>query len=246
MSLSNKITLLILLLLAVMATCVYTHIDDFEPKTATPLSLNEEIVIPTEENEANLEEQTIKEKSDNIEQLEESDEQKVEEKIEKAPVVEVQKEEETTPTLQVTAEVQTLKQEPVKAEVQQEVPQTNKAVQDEINSIIEQSGIIFKRMSYNVTPKSMETIEAVAVILKKYPLLHFEVAGHTDAKGDESFNQFVSEQRAQSVMKILIDLGVEPERLTAKGYGETMPIVPNDPQGYSLVNRRVEINIVEE
>lgn len=246
MSLSSKITLLILLLIALMATCVYTHIDDFEPTQAPILTQNEEDLASETQKEESLEEQTIKEKTDDIQQLEESDEQKVEEKIEEIPAVEQVKEEPETPALKVTAEVQPPKKEVQKPEVKKEEPKNNKAVQDEINGIIEENGIIFKRMSYNVTPNSMQTIEAVAVVLKKYPLLHFEVAGHTDAKGDESFNQFVSEQRAQSVMKILIDLGIEPERLTAKGYGEAMPIVPNDAQGYSLVNRRVEINIVEE
>jgi flagellar motor protein MotB len=45
---------------------------------------------------------------------------------------------------------------------------------------------------------------------------------------------------------LLITLGVEENRLSAKGYGETMPLVPNDKEGYSLTNRRVEFNIIEE
>lgn len=244
MSLSSKITLLFLLLVALMVACVYTHIDDFTPTTTeTPTQKVEEVTFTTQ-NEETLEEKTIKEQTDNIQQQEEQDTQKIEESVAKENA---QKEDETTKTVELKVTAQVQNEPAVEQEVKKEEPKIdNKTVQEEINAILKQRGIIFKRMSYSVTPESLETIKAVAEILKQHPELHFEVAGHTDAKGDESFNQMVSEQRAQSVMKTLIELGIGSNRLTAKGYGEAMPIVPNDAQGYSLTNRRVEINIVEE
>lgn len=81
-------------------------------------------------------------------------------------------------------------------------------------------------------------LERISKILIKYPQSRIEVAGHTDAKGSEEYNQRLSEQRAQVVANQLIHNGVSAQRIMAVGYGESRPISSND-----AMNRRVEILI---
>lgn len=69
----------------------------------------------------------------------------------------------------------------------------------------------------------------------------FEVDGHTDARGTEILNDELSVRRAQAVTKVLVDLGVAPDRIHAKGYGMSKPLTA-DPM--ADVNRRVETRMV--
>ena len=87
-------------------------------------------------------------------------------------------------------------------------------------------------------------------ILKENSDIKVEIGSHTDSRGDDLYNQRLSQQRAQSVVYYLINNGVERERLVAKGYGETKPIAPNknkngsdDPEGRQM-NRRTEFKII--
>jgi len=123
---------------------------------------------------------------------------------------------------------------------------STKAIQKEISSIVNENRIIFKRLSTEVTQKSIQTIEKIAQILKENPTVKVEIGGHTDAKGDDEVNAYVSKHRALSVQKLLVKFGIAPERLSAVGYGESKPIVQNDSQGYSAKNRRVEFKIIKE
>ena len=87
-------------------------------------------------------------------------------------------------------------------------------------------------------------------ILKENSDIKVEIGSHTDSRGDDLYNQRLSQQRAQSVVDYLINNGVERERLVAKGYGETKPIAPNknrngsdNPEGRQM-NRRTEFKII--
>ncbi len=77
-----------------------------------------------------------------------------------------------------------------------------------------------------------------------------EIGAHTDSKGDDLYNKSLSEKRAESVMNFLIKKGIHKNRLKSKGYGESMPIAPNqypngddNPLGRAK-NRRVTIKIL--
>lgn len=81
------------------------------------------------------------------------------------------------------------------------------------------------------------------------PKVRLEISGHTDGNGSDEYNMDLSQRRAESVMSFLIDKGIEEKRLSAKGYGETQPIAPNNnpdgsdnPEGRKL-NRRTEVKI---
>ena len=71
------------------------------------------------------------------------------------------------------------------------------------------------------------------------------MAGHTDDVGSASYNQKLSADRAEVVRKALIDQGIDATRLTAKGYGATKPLVPNDSEEHRAVNRRTEMIVID-
>jgi outer membrane protein OmpA-like peptidoglycan-associated protein len=64
--------------------------------------------------------------------------------------------------------------------------------------------------------------------------------------GSDEDNQNLSEQRAKSVKKVLISMGIEPNRMTTKGFGESKPIVPNTTPENRAKNRRTEFVIIEK
>lgn len=124
--------------------------------------------------------------------------------------------------------------------------ENTKKLQSMINDVLNENKIIFKRRSVKVTDASNIALKKVAQILKDNDFLNIEVAGHTDSRGKASLNKRLSQQRANSVRAILISLGINKNRLKAVGYGEKFPIAKDDKDGLSEINRRVEINIIEE
>jgi outer membrane protein OmpA-like peptidoglycan-associated protein len=102
-------------------------------------------------------------------------------------------------------------------------------------------GILFNTASDQIKPESEPTLNEVLQLLKSQPTLNLTIEGHTDAQGSDSYNQDLSQRRAQSVVAWLTSHGVEAGRLTAAGFGKTHPVSDNaTPQGRTL-NRRVEL-----
>ncbi|WP_319778226.1 OmpA family protein [Maridesulfovibrio sp.] len=69
----------------------------------------------------------------------------------------------------------------------------------------------------------------------------FEIGGHTDSKGSAAYNMALSDRRADAVRNFLLDNGVASSKMSVKGYGETLPIYPNDTAEGRAKNRRVVI-----
>ena len=99
---------------------------------------------------------------------------------------------------------------------------------------------------------SYPTLDTLVETLKENPSVVIEIGGHTDSIGSDNYNVKLSQARAAKVVKYLISKGIEKERLTAKGYGETMPVAPNttadgkdDPQGRQQ-NRRTEFKVLSK
>jgi outer membrane protein OmpA-like peptidoglycan-associated protein len=105
------------------------------------------------------------------------------------------------------------------------------------------SGILFKVDSYNLQEPAKENIAELSETLKKYDDTNILFAGHTDNTGSEKYNQQLSEDRAKSVAEYTSFLGVESNRMTIIGYGETEPIASNETAQGRQQNRRVEIAI---
>lgn len=175
--------------------------------------------------------------SDNIDEVKEAEEIKVEnpqvvlENIENTPKT-IKKEE-------IVEKTETI--EPITNSIE-----NTKKLQSMINDVLKENKITFKRRSVKVTKDSNISLEKIAQILKDNDFLKIEVAGHTDSRGKASLNKRISQQRANSVRAILISLGINKNRLKAVGYGEKFPIAKDDKNGLSEINRRVEINIIEE
>lgn len=106
-------------------------------------------------------------------------------------------------------------------------------------------GIYFDTDKSEIKPASTATLDEVASLLKIDRALKLEISGHTDNTGDRAHNLKLSEARAQAVVKALVGkYGVESARLSAKGYGDSKPVAPNDNDGNKARNRRVELRKV--
>jgi len=105
----------------------------------------------------------------------------------------------------------------------------------------------FAKASADILPVSDELLSEVATVLIANPQIHkVEVQGHTDSDGNDAYNLDLSQRRVDSVVEFLVNKGVERERLLAKGYGETKPMVPNTTKANKAQNRRVQFIIVEQ
>jgi outer membrane protein OmpA-like peptidoglycan-associated protein len=91
-----------------------------------------------------------------------------------------------------------------------------------------------------------ETLDReIATELSANSALTVRVEGHTDALGSDAYNQSLSQRRAESVKKYLVDKGISSSRIEAKGLGESMPVASNDTAEGREQNRRVEIKVLE-
>lgn len=97
----------------------------------------------------------------------------------------------------------------------------------------------FSHNSTTLKSGGYQEIARMASVLNKYPNTRIKVAGHTDRRGPEAYNQQLSFRRAESVKRALIQQGVSPNRISTLGYGESQPISSNYAQ-----NRRVEVTII--
>lgn len=90
------------------------------------------------------------------------------------------------------------------------------------------------------------TVEKVAQFLNEYPERSILVEGFTDSQGSDQFNQQLSEQRAQTVKRLLVNYGVDSSRINTEGYGEEFPVANNETSAGRQQNRRVEIVIAKQ
>ncbi len=103
--------------------------------------------------------------------------------------------------------------------------------------------ILFAFSKSDLSDSAKKNLDNLATILKNNPNTNIEIQGHTDSRGTEEYNMGLSLRRANSVRDYLISQGIDPSRMTVKGYGETAPAYSNDtPEGMAQ-NRRVEFLI---
>lgn len=105
----------------------------------------------------------------------------------------------------------------------------------------------FEPNSAKILPDSGTLLEEMADVLQKNPRLkRVEIQGHTDSTGNVPRNRALSQERADAVRERLVALGVAPERLAAKGYGDERPLAPNVTAANRARNRRVALVILEQ
>ncbi len=115
------------------------------------------------------------------------------------------------------------------------------------DKIVLDDRVHFWTNSAKLRPASYPLLERVADVIRQNPTyVHIEVQGHTDERGSEAFNQRLSQGRAESVMEFLISKGIAKDRLTAKGFGFSKPLVDKKSERAWFMNRRVEFTITRE
>lgn len=120
------------------------------------------------------------------------------------------------------------------------------------NQSIVLNNVFFEFDSDKLTPESKTELEKLYNLLINNPSIKIEISGHTDSKGRDKYNLDLSQKRAESVKKFLVDKGINSGRIVAKGYGETKPIAKNknadgtdNPEGRQL-NRRIELKVINK
>lgn len=101
--------------------------------------------------------------------------------------------------------------------------------------------ITFRTDSAEINAGFYDVLDSVNIIFVEYDDTLIDVIGHTDSVGAESYNQSLSERRAQSVAGYFRSRGIDPQRFRVYGYGETQPIASNATAEGRAQNRRVEI-----
>lgn len=106
-----------------------------------------------------------------------------------------------------------------------------------------ESSLLFDTGSARLNAGAFDRLRSLAATLNRYPESDIVIKGHTDSQGTEEYNQTLSERRADGVRNFLIAEGVAPSRITAIGFGETLPVASNTTAAGRQQNRRVEVEI---
>lgn len=104
--------------------------------------------------------------------------------------------------------------------------------------------INFEFDSSVIDESSGAALDSLAAFLN-HNTLHVEISGHADDTGGEEYNMRLSLQRAESVKAALVARAVDPARISTAGYGDTLPVAPNDNDENKALNRRVEIRFLK-
>lgn len=114
----------------------------------------------------------------------------------------------------------------------------------EAGSNIVLNNVFFDAGKAVLRPESTAELERLMKLLNETPKLKLHLAGHTDNVGDPDTNLSLSQRRAQAIMTYLIEHKIKPDRLTATGYGATIPLAANTTEAGRQLNRRIEFKVV--
>lgn len=106
-------------------------------------------------------------------------------------------------------------------------------------------GLNFDTNKADIKPEFEARLNEVVSVLKNAPGVRIRVDGHTDSRGSDSYNQQLSQRRAQAVADYFVRRGVDRGRLAVKGFGESAPVAPNDTPANMYQNRRTELSVID-
>lgn len=113
--------------------------------------------------------------------------------------------------------------------------------------VITLGDVLFSINKSQLKSGGMRNVQKLADFLKEYPKHKVLIEGYTDSTGSDSYNQGLSERRAESVRRALVDVaGISPDRVSTRGYGKEFPVASNDTATGLQLNRRVEIIISDD
>jgi len=120
------------------------------------------------------------------------------------------------------------------------------AKKTERGMVITLGDVLFSTNEAQLDSGGMRNLQKLADFLKQYPQRKVLIEGYTDSIGSKSFNQELSERRANAVRTALIDMGISSDRVTTHSYGEAYPVANNDTPTSRQLNRRVEIILSDD
>lgn len=115
----------------------------------------------------------------------------------------------------------------------------------QVGSNITLKNVFFNTGKWDVKEDSYSELERLVLLLSDLPELRIEISGHTDNIGNKSYNELLSQRRADAVVRYLVSKGIDKNRLIAKGYGQSIPVATNDTEEGRSTNRRTEFEIIE-
>ena len=107
--------------------------------------------------------------------------------------------------------------------------------------IVNMSDVLFNTGEYTLKPAAQISLAKVAGILLAYPGLEVQVEGYTDSVGSDTYNQTLSDKRAETVKNFLVAQGVAPNSVTSQGFGKNDPVADNSTAAGRSLNRRVNM-----
>ncbi|MDF2487667.1 MAG: OmpA/MotB domain protein [Pseudomonas sp.] len=117
------------------------------------------------------------------------------------------------------------------------------AKQTERGTLVTFGDVLFDFNKAELKSSALPNITTLAAFLQENPDRKVIVEGYTDSVGSASYNQGLSERRAESVRRALLRAGVDPARVVAQGYGKEYPVADNSSNSGRAQNRRVEVTI---
>lgn len=114
----------------------------------------------------------------------------------------------------------------------------------EVNASIVLKNIFFNTKEYVLDPASQVELDKVAQLLMENPTVKIQISGHTDNVGKPADNLLLSNNRAKAVVSYLAGKGISLQRLSFKGYGETVPLAGNNTEEGRATNRRTELKVI--
>jgi OOP family OmpA-OmpF porin len=113
----------------------------------------------------------------------------------------------------------------------------------EVGTTVNLENVLFAQAKTDILPESYPELDLVVSFLKENPKVRIELMGHTDGRGVHADNVRLSQQRVNKVKAYLVSRGIEPRRISGKGFGGSKPIGSNDTEEARRMNRRVEFVI---
>jgi peptidoglycan-associated lipoprotein len=138
---------------------------------------------------------------------------------------------------------------PPQSQLTQEETDIRLTAQLTLTPIVKDKAIVLENIFYDldkadIRPDAAEELDKLVQTLKDNPRISIELSSHTDVRGSDAYNMDLSQRRAQSAVDYIVSQGIDRNRLTARGYGETRLVIPNaQTEEQHQVNRRTEFRV---
>jgi outer membrane protein OmpA-like peptidoglycan-associated protein len=103
-----------------------------------------------------------------------------------------------------------------------------------------------RELAASLDKRAKGTLDLVFQFLKDYPKVNLSIEAHTDTRGNDAYNQGLSERRAKAAYDYLVGRGIPASRLKSQGFGESKPTVPDNSPENMAINRRVEFKVTRD